>query len=600
MTLRRLLRLLRRGWLLLALGVLIGAGAGFAVLALQPATYQSDATVRFALSLTNGSGLALQSDADTYTQDMMPSYLRVMQSSVVLNGVVSQLHLPVSADDLAKRVTVTSDMSSPVADISVVDSDPRRAADIANAVAAESEIAIRQLAPAAARKVLGVVTVTPVSTAQPASAPLSPGPVLDLGLGLVIGLLAGAGILLARELVRTPLVADPAGVAAVTTAPVLSRVPFDAKSAKRPLPVVSQPLLARAESFRFLQSTVVSSLDRDRFCVLVTSGTREDGVTSVAANLGVSLALSDPDRRVLLVDADIRGHSLGDLLGRDRQVGLTSVLNGSVELEQAVTSWRPAGMLERPELAVLPSGPAVEEPADLLASTGMASLLARLREECEVVVIDAPPLDEGIEAAVLAAEVDGTVLVVDAPRTRQRELREGLEMLTMAGVRVLGVVLNRTPGARERTRSARPLHTGPIRRRPLVGSERADSEHVDDEKVFVPSLPRAADPEQPEQPEQPERPEQPPAESRDRPPASPAPAPPVVPFPVPAPAPVRPGPATDNGKANGVAVPPATADSTDAVTEALATLDAEEEPASGEEPEAEAIADAAVPAGGQE
>ncbi|MCX7706781.1 MAG: capsular biosynthesis protein, partial [Anaerolineae bacterium] len=94
-----------------------------------------------------------------------------------------------------------------------------------------------------------------------------------------------------------------------------------------------------------------------------------------------------------------------------------------------------------PGLRVLTSGPAVAVPSDLLASAGMRRLLARLAEEADVVLLDAPPVTLATDAAELAMQVDGVLLVVTAGKTRRDEAQRARDLLAQVGARLVGATL---------------------------------------------------------------------------------------------------------------------------------------------------------------
>src|SRR5699024_1138314 len=133
-----------------------------------------------------------------------------------------------------------------------------------------------------------------------------------------------------------------------------------------------------------------------------------------------------------------------------RCAGLTSVLLGDAPLAEAVQPWGTSS------LDVLTSGPVPPNPTQLLESTAMASLLDEAREAYDVVVLDAPPLLSGPDAAVLAARTDGAVLVVGAGHVRRKHVADALALLDAAGAPCLGVVFTAVPRARARAAAEKP------------------------------------------------------------------------------------------------------------------------------------------------
>jgi len=98
-----------------------------------------------------------------------------------------------------------------------------------------------------------------------------------------------------------------------------------------------------------------------------------------------------------------------------------------------------------PGLRVLTAGPAPADPSALYASRRLAARLAELRDHCDLLIVDTPPVLAQPDAALLAPHLDGVLFVVDAQKSRGRQVRRALELLDQAGAQVLGAVFNRVP-----------------------------------------------------------------------------------------------------------------------------------------------------------
>jgi capsular exopolysaccharide synthesis family protein len=169
----------------------------------------------------------------------------------------------------------------------------------------------------------------------------------------------------------------------------------------------------------------------------ITSGLPGEGKTTNATNLAVTLAQGG--RRVMLVDADLRRGRLAKLFGAAREPGLVDVLEETTGLEESVR-WVEVGGGRH--LYLLPTGRLPTNPAQLLGSPAMRELLARLRDESEIVILDCPPLNIVADAVVLGRQVDGVLLVVRLGATPFDALVHTAEQLRAAKVLVYGAVLN--------------------------------------------------------------------------------------------------------------------------------------------------------------
>jgi len=195
-----------------------------------------------------------------------------------------------------------------------------------------------------------------------------------------------------------------------------------------------------AEQYRTLRTRLMLGEDgRPRRVLLVTSPAKGDGKTVTAANLALTMA-QEFNRRIVLVDADLREPAVHTLLGLPRSPGLSDVLSGSLPLDEA--------LVELPEfnLTVLPAGGADEKPAEQLGSTAMRHALDALRTRFDRVLVDVPPILPLADVSVLAPQVDGVVLVVRAGATTRPDIERALSAVDAN--RLLGIVLNGTDGAR--------------------------------------------------------------------------------------------------------------------------------------------------------
>ncbi len=199
---------------------------------------------------------------------------------------------------------------------------------------------------------------------------------------------------------------------------------------------------AAGEMFRTLRTNLrFSHVDRPRRVVLVTSTGPEEGKSTVVANLGASLAQSG--RRTLVIDTDLRRPSLHHVLGLARGAGLADVLAGDARLEDAVRPTRIGG------LDALVCGTVPVNPAELIESARLQTLLGHLRGLYEYVILDSPPAAGLVDASLLSSIADGVLFVIEPRRFDLRAIRAALRQLGRAGARVYGVVLNKAPRDQE-------------------------------------------------------------------------------------------------------------------------------------------------------
>jgi protein-tyrosine kinase len=199
-----------------------------------------------------------------------------------------------------------------------------------------------------------------------------------------------------------------------------------------------EPHSAAAEQFRLLRARL-ARLDKGRVAnkaILMTSPGRGDGKTVTAVNLAVTMA-RDLQRRVVIVDADMRSPGVHRLLGLPVGPGLADVLAGDASLEEVAIEVVDLG------LTVLPAGSSPQHPAELLGSAAMRRLMDQLRSTFDRIVVDTPPAAPLADVGVLSPLADGVLVVVRAGMTGRPELQRTLDTLDPA--RLLGLVLN-NPG----------------------------------------------------------------------------------------------------------------------------------------------------------
>ena len=192
-----------------------------------------------------------------------------------------------------------------------------------------------------------------------------------------------------------------------------------------------------ADAFRALRTNIeISQADRPLKTILVTSADIGDGKTSVAANLALSIA--QRDKEVVLIDVDLRRPSVHEFFELTNDQGLVDLISDRAALSDVLRC------KEGKKVTVLTSGDTPPNPTELLSSEKFDQLLSKLEETTDVVIIDGPPFIVA-DAMVMASKVDGVLLVVRPGHTRRSLALGALEQIKLAGVRVIGVVLNRIP-----------------------------------------------------------------------------------------------------------------------------------------------------------
>ena len=492
------IRILRKNWLIIVLATLLGVGAAAAYSLTRTPMYEAQSTVF--VSTQAGGTIGEMQQGQTFSQSRVTTYTNLVTTPIVMNPVIAKLDLGVSANALAGAVTASSPLNTTLITISVENSDPLLAADIANALAASLTSAVESIETPNGSDA-SPVRLTRVKDAITPLAPSSPNVTLNLVLGGLVGLALGIGIAVLRSVldtrIRTPQDLEP-----VTDAPLIGAIAFDPKAKDRPLIVHADPLSPRAESFRALRTNLQFLDMGGRASFVITSSVPSEGKSTTTINLAIALA--DAGKRVALLDTDLRKPKVAEYLGIEGGAGLTDVLIGRAEVGDVMHPWGDRTMY------VLPAGKIPPNPSELLGSSQMAALLETLEREFDVVLCDAPPLLPVTDAAILARATSGALVVVSAGRTNRHQLSGAVDALQTIGARVAGVVLSMVPtrgpdayayaygygygqgygyvqgqsksekrAARRAYSAARPRPTAPSPAEPVDASRPPDAEPVD-------------------------------------------------------------------------------------------------------------------------
>jgi len=264
--------------------------------------------------------------------------------------------------------------------------------------------------------------------------PVTPNPVLNISVALVVGLLIAVSAAVLREVLDNRIKTEER-LSEMATAPVMGVIVDDPKTVRFPIATRAGKHNMRAENFRQMRANLqFANVDVHPRVIAVTSSIPGEGKTTVAINLASTLA--ETGFRVCLVDADLRRPAVATVLGLVSPVGLTSVLIQQIGLEDAIQE---AGGT----LSVLASGPVPPNPSELLSSSYVRTMIRSLLNTFDYVILDTAPLLPVADGSEVAALADGTLLVAQHKKTTDSQARRAAQMLRRVDASLIGVVLNR-------------------------------------------------------------------------------------------------------------------------------------------------------------
>ena len=291
----------------------------------------------------------------------------------------------------------------------------------------------------------GTPNVVQIETAPVPIRPIQPQPTRNALLGALSGMIIMGAVAFLMEYLDDTL-KIPEDVSQHLHIPVIGLIgemdyPKGKKQENEPgVFVTDNPLSPITEGFRNLRTNLeFASVDKPIRTLLITSPSPSEGKTTIAVNLAAVIVQGE--RKVALLDADLRRPSVHRYLGIPNRKGLTDLLRNPSEIsledssDELVTRWGD------PSFIVITSGELPPNPTELMASERMEKILNSLKEKVDIVIIDTPPaiLSDPI---ALSAKVDGVLIVIKPGSTRIGAAQVLMEQLQRAGARVLGVALN--------------------------------------------------------------------------------------------------------------------------------------------------------------
>jgi succinoglycan biosynthesis transport protein ExoP len=453
--LRDYLRLLRRrGWILLLCVILIPVGV-YEYTQGRPKIFQASTT----LQLAGGVDSSLLSTPDFSAPSAnIQAVASFVSTTAVAEEAARRLGLPPTSLYGAAQATANPDTGFIV--ITATAATGKRATDVANAFAgalnATRKKRGQKSVDAAIQKVQGDLRGTPnadtvtrnqltlqlnrlqtlrqaqaqnAQVLQPAlgASQIAPHPRRNATVAVILAILIGVALIALAERLDRRL-RKPEDLEPLTGLPFLATIPHAAFPGEDSSPEVP-------EAFQTLRNSLTYfNADEPLTSLLVASGLKGEGKTTVAANL--ALAFASFGKRVILVDTDLRKPDLATRMGFDDSIGLSQVLAGTTTLDAALRDVKPFGH----GLRLLPAGPVPPNPSALLGSLRMASLIDELGADADLVILDTAPVLIVSDAFPLLDKVSGVIALARLDKSPRDAIRRMVHILASVGARPLGFV----------------------------------------------------------------------------------------------------------------------------------------------------------------
>lgn len=276
--------------------------------------------------------------------------------------------------------------------------------------------------------------------AVPSEAAIPSDDLRTYALGLIIGMVSGAGLTAFRQW-KDKRIKSADEITGILRLPILGTVPsikkrgFVARGQRLKLAVNS----AESEAYRSIRTSILlGAPGAQPTTVLVTSAMASEGKTTLVSNLGIAMAQAG--MKSIILDADLRKPERQRIFTRDGHgLGLADVLTGAATLEEAIRR------SETPGLDVLGSGKNPTNPSELLNSPEFEGVLQRLKQEYNLILIDSAPVGLVTDAQITATLCDLTLLVLRAGKSTRPRMLHARNALFSVGARRLGCIVNDVP-----------------------------------------------------------------------------------------------------------------------------------------------------------
>lgn len=456
--------LVRKAWIIIVAAIIMGLlSLGFTQFFITP---QYEATAMFYVNngslSVGGTSLSLSSSDISVSKSLVDSYIVILKTRETLNDVADYAEVNRSYTELKDMITASSVNDTEIFKVVVTSDDPEEAAKIADAIS--------YLLP---KRIANIVEGTSAEIVDPAvkpTSPSSPNILKNTILGAMIGFVLCAGAICVYEIFNT-LIRSEEDVEQCCTYPVLAVVPdmrsqskggyyqyakenherkskkkkkaFDKKNLaadENELSFVGANLgFAAAEAYKMLGTKVQFSFadDKDSHVICVSSSLPGEGKSLTSINLAHSL--SQLNKRVLLIDCDLRKPTMAQKLGVRQVPGISNHLVRQCEIKETIQRLKLSGDVV---IDVIPAGDIPPNATELLSSDRMSKMINVVRDAYDVIILDLPPVKEVSDAMVVTNISDGVVLVTRENYCDRPLLSSSIKQFEFVNAKIMGVVLN--------------------------------------------------------------------------------------------------------------------------------------------------------------
>ena len=448
--------LLNKAWQIGLVTILCGIIAFAGSVMLLTPKYQASALLyvnNSSASMGDTSTSISSGDLST-SKNLVKSYIVILQSNITLQDVIDYAGSNRSCAELSGMISADAVNGTEVFQVTVTSTDPKEAETLANAIAHVAPNRIASIIEGSSAKV--------VEYAALPTSPCYPNNSRNMMLGLLIGFALSAGFVILIEIFDVSI-KDEDDLMSCCNYPILATVPNidrptkrrygryyhrtnQMKGATNPIAEKSQKIIGKeigfsaAEAYKLLRTKLQYSFADEKACRVfaISSASSGEGKSVTAANLAYSMA--QLDKKVLLIDCDMRRPTQAEKLGLEKYPGLSEYLTGIVGLEQVLQTCKNKD--DHFSFDAISAGTRPPNPVELMNSTKMKTFLKQLRERYDYIVMDMPPICDVSDALISAKFADGVLLVIRQDYGSKVAVSEALQQFEFVNAKILGVLYN--------------------------------------------------------------------------------------------------------------------------------------------------------------
>lgn len=450
---RLLSTLLNKSWLIVlvsvAMAVLILLGTIFLI------TPQYESAAMFyvnnnAFSVGDASFSLSSGDLST-SRNLVESYIVILNTRETIKDVIDYAGVSRSYEEVTKMIAAGAVNETEIFEVVVTSPDPVEAEQIASAIAYILPKRISSIIEGTSAKVADAAVV-PVK-------PSSPSYTNNTIIGFLLGFVLAVGGIVLDEIFDVSIREDE-DITQTCRHPILASVPdmqsqgkggheysYDRKKKGAAQPrktalMGSNMSFAASEAYKLLRTKLQFSFAGDNSCRVIGLSSALSGEGKSLTSINLAYSLSQLDKKVILIDCDMRRPTLAEKLNIRKKPGLSSHLTGQCGLEELVQYCGIPG--DEQAFHVIAAGQNPPNPVELLSSGKMTAALEALRQHYDYVILDLPPVGEVTDAMAVAKVLDGMLLVVRQNYCNRIALGDAVQQFDFIGTKMLGVVFNCT------------------------------------------------------------------------------------------------------------------------------------------------------------